>query len=40
MLYQAKILEKRLPKTQNADDEESRIKEMDDIDTFKKIFDV
>ena len=31
---------KEITKSQNADDEESRIKAMDDIDTFKKLFDV
>jgi len=31
---------KEITKSQNVDDEESRIKAMDDIDTFKKIFGV
>lgn len=31
---------KEITKSQNADDEESRIKAMDDVDTFKKIFNV
>jgi predicted RNA-binding protein with PIN domain len=30
---------KEITKSQNADDEESRIKAMDDIDTFKKLFE-
>lgn len=31
---------KEITKSRNADDEESRIKAMNDIDTFKKLFDV
>ena len=31
---------KEITKSQNADDEDSRIKAMDDINTFKKLFDV